>query len=91
MITNWNSCCRQLKKFNEDTDVKFGLEKCAKVTFLKNLEKSTSIELDNSMKTKESEQEEVYKYLGVNESNGIQHATMKQKMKKNATKSMGHP
>ena len=42
------------------------------------------------MKTKESKQE-VYKYLGVNESNGIQYATMKQKMKKNATKSMGHP
>ena len=70
--------------------MKFGIEKCAKATFLKNLEKSTSIELDNSMKTKESKQE-VYKYLGVNESNGIQYATMKQKMKKNATKSMGHP
>lgn len=70
--------------------MKFGLEKCAKATFLKKLEKSTSIELDNSMKTKESKQE-VYKYLGVNESSGIQYATMKQKMKKNATKSMDHP
>ena len=40
------------------------------------------IELDNSTKIKELEQEEVYKYLGVNESNGIQHVTMKEKIRK---------
>ena len=31
---------------------------------------------------KDLEQEKVYKYLGVDESSGIQHATMKQKLKK---------
>ena len=31
---------------------------------------------------KDLEQENVYKYLGVDESSGIQHATMKQKLKK---------
>ena len=31
---------------------------------------------------KDREQEEVCKYLGVHESNGIQHATMKEKNKK---------
>ena len=47
----------------------------SKATFLKGrLKKSTSIELDNSLKIKELEQEEVYKFLGVNESNQIQHA-----------------
>ena len=47
--------------------MKFGLEICSKATFLKGrLEKSTSIELDNSMKIKELEQKEVYKYIGVN-------------------------
>ena len=39
------------------------------------------IELDNCTKIKELEQEEVYKYLGVSESNGIQHVTMKEKIK----------
>ena len=65
-----------MKKFNDDIGIKIGLEKFAKATFLKGrLEKSTSIELDNSMKIKELEQEDVYKHLGVNESNGTQHAT----------------
>lgn len=51
-----------------------------KATCLKGIfEKSTSTELDNRMKIKELEQEEVYKYLGVNERSGIQHATMKEK------------
>ena len=72
-----------VKKFTDDIGMKFALEKCKTATFLKGrLEKSTSIELDNSTKTKEFEQEEVYKYLGVNESNGIQHATMKEKIRK---------
>ena len=31
---------------------------------------------------KDLEQEKVYKYLGIDESSGIQHATMKQKLKK---------
>ena len=53
-----------------------------KATFLKErLEKSTSIELDNSTKIKELEQEEVYKYLGVNVSNGIKNTTIKEKIK----------
>ena len=70
-----------IKKFSDNIGMKFGIEKCAKATFLKRrLEKS--IELDNSTKIKELEQEEVYKYLGVNESNGIQHVTMKEKIRK---------
>ena len=53
-----------------------------KATFLKEkLEKSTSIELDNSTKIKELEQEEVYKYLGVNVSNGIKNTTIKEKIR----------
>ena len=51
--------------------MKFGLEKCTEATFFKGrLKKSTSIELGNSMKIRELEQEEVYKYRGVNESTG---------------------
>ena len=63
--------------------MKFRLEKCANTTFLRGrLEKSTSIELDNSKKIKELKQEEVYKYLGVNERSGIVHVIMKKKIKK---------
>ena len=67
-----------VKKFSDDIGMKFGLEKCTKVTFLKGrLEKSTSIKFDNSTKIKELEQEEVYKYLGINESNKIQKEVIK--------------
>ena len=72
-----------VKQFSGDIGMKFGLEKCAKATFFKgSLEKSTSIKLENSTKIKELEQEELYKYLGANESNGIQHVTMKEKIRK---------
>ena len=74
-----------VKKFSDDVGMKFELEKFAKVTFIKGrFGKSRSIELDNRKKIrKELEQEEeAYKYLGVNESNGIQHATMKEKIRK---------
>ena len=73
------------KKFSDDVGMKFELEKFAKVNFIKGrFGKSRSIELDNRKKIrKELEQEEeAYKYLGVNESNGIQHATMKEKIRK---------
>ena len=56
-----------VKKFSDNIGMKFGLEKSAKVTFLKGRpKKATSIELDSSMKIKELEENEVYKYLGVN-------------------------
>ena len=80
-----------VKKFSDDTGIKFGLEKYATAIFLKGRhEKPTLIELDNSTKIKELEQENVCKYLGVNESNGIQHATMKEE-KRMLQKSTGHP
>ena len=71
-----------VKKLSDNTGMNFGVENCEKATFLKGrLEKSTSIELENSTKIRELEQEEVYKYLGGNQSNGLQHATMKEKIK----------
>ena len=59
-----------VNKFSDNIGQNFGLEKCAKTTFLKGrIENSTSIELDNSTKIKELEEEEVCKDLGVNKSN----------------------
>ena len=74
---------RIVKGFSDDTGMEFGLSKCAKATFKRGkLEKSDHVRLDEETIIKDLEQEKVYKYLGVDESSGIQHATMKQKLKK---------
>ena len=50
----------------------FGLDKCAKATFKRGeLTGTASVELDRNTVIKDLEQEQVYKYLGVDESNGI--------------------
>ena len=72
-----------VKKFNNDTGMSFGLDKCAKATFKREkLTGTTSVELDRNTVIKDLEQEEVCKYLGVDESNGVQHAAMKEKIRK---------
>ena len=63
--------------------MEFGFSKCTKATFKRDkLEKSDHVQLDEETMIKDLEQEKVYKYLGVDESSSIQHATMKQKLKK---------
>ena len=72
---------RIVKGFSDDIDMEFGLSKCAKATFKRSkLKKSDHVRLDEETMIKDLEQEKVYKYL--DESSGIQHATMKQKLKK---------
>ena len=74
---------RIVKAFSNDIGMEFGLRKCAKAAFKRaKLEKSDHIRLDEETMIKDLEQEKVYKYLDVDESSGIQHATMKQKLKK---------
>ena len=71
-----------MKKFIDGIVMSFGLDKCAKAAFKRGkLTETTSVELDRNTLIKDLEQEEMYKYLGV-ESNGIQHAAMKEKNKK---------
>ena len=63
--------------------MEFGLEKCAKVIFKRGCLTSTSNNhIDSSVNIKELEQERTYKYLGVNEGDGIQHAATKEKIRK---------
>ena len=63
--------------------MEFGLSKCAEATFKRGKwEKSDHVQLDEETMIKGLEQEKVYKFLGLDESSGIQHATMKQKLKK---------
>ena len=73
---------RIVKGFSDDIGMEFGLSKCVKASFKKGkLEKPDHVQLDEETLIKDLEQEKVYKYLGVDESSGIQHATMKQKLK----------
>ena len=58
----------------------FGLDKCAKATFTRGKLKSTSsIVIDIDTRIKELDQEETYKYLGIEEGDRIQHREIKKK------------
>ena len=72
-----------VKGFRDNIGIEFGLSKCAKATFKRGrLEKSDHVRLDEETMIKNLKQEKVYKYLDADESSGIQHSTMKQKLKK---------
>ena len=72
-----------VKIFSDDIGIAFRLDKCAKVLFKRGkLTRSASLELDIATIIKDLNQEEFYKYLGVNESDGIQHSQMKEKIRK---------
>ena len=72
-----------MKEFSDDIGMEFGLSKCTKATFeWGKLEKSDHDWLDEETMIKDLEQVRIYKCLGIEESNGIWHATRKQKLKK---------
>ena len=72
-----------VKQFNDDIGMTFGLEKCAKASFKRGKLVSTgNIEISDDTAIQELNQEEVYKYLGVDKSDGIQHSKMKEKIRK---------
>ena len=74
---------RTVKTFSDDIGMTFGLDKYAKATFIRGKLKSTSsIVLDIDTKIKELDQEETYKYLGIEECDGIQHGKKKEKIRK---------
>ena len=65
-----------VKTFSDDIKMEFGLDKCAKATFKRGkLTETFDLQLDTEL-----EQENTYKYLGVDEV--IQHAKMKEKVRK---------
>ena len=71
---------KTVKKFSDDIGITFGLDKCAKATFIKGkLKYTSSIVLDADTKIMELGQEETYKYVGKEEGDGIQHGKMKEK------------
>lgn len=72
-----------VKKFSDDINMKFGLSKCAKATLKGGkLVKKENIVIDVDTAIKDLDQDNTYKYLGVDESEGIQHSKMKEKIRK---------
>ena len=72
-----------VKTFSDDIKMEFGLDKCAKATFKRGrLTKTTDLHLDVNTVIEELDQESTYKYLGVNEGDGLQHSAMKEKIRK---------
>ena len=70
-----------VKQFSDDISMEFGIEKCAKASFKKGKLTSTgNIVIDVDTEIQELDQEGVYKYLSVDESDGIQHSKMKEKI-----------
>ena len=72
-----------VKKFSDDIRMEFGLEKSAKATFKRGkLTETSDLQLDTDTCIRELDQEGVYNYLGINEGDGIPHAAMKVKVRK---------
>ena len=72
-----------VKKFSDDIGMDFGLDKCAKATFIRGRLTSTNeIKLNEDTSIRELDQEVIYKYLGIEEGDGIQHAKMNEKIRK---------
>ena len=63
--------------------MELGLEKSAKATFKRGkLTETSDLQLDTDTCIRELDQEGVYNYLGINEGDGILHAAMKVKVRK---------
>ena len=62
--------------------MEFGLEKCVKITFKRGkLTHSQNLVIDINRELQGLEQGKTYKYLGIEESEGIQHQQMKERLK----------
>jgi hypothetical protein len=69
--------------FSDDIHMESGLDKCAKIVFKKGkLGYSQNLVVDINREIQELEQGKTYKYLGTEESDGIQHQQMKERLKK---------
>ena len=78
-----NDALTLVKTFSDDIKMEFGLEKCSKITIKHGKSiSSQNIKLDDDTIIKNLEPNETYKYLGVEENDGIQHSLMKKKLKK---------
>jgi len=71
-----------VKNFSDDIHKKFGLEKCNKIAFKRGKQvHSQNLVININREIQELGQGKTYKYLGVKESEGIQHQQMKGRLK----------
>ena len=71
------------KGFSSDIGMEFGLDKCAKASFLRGtLKKTANMNPDVDTIIRELEPGETHMYLGVHGCNGISHSAMKEKIRK---------
>jgi len=71
-----------VKTFSDDIHMEFELKKCAKITFKRGkLTHLQNLVMDTNRETQELEQGKTYKYLGIEESEGIQHQKMIERLK----------
>ena len=71
-----------VKTFSDDIHMQFGLEKCAKIAFKTGkLVHLQNLVIDINGEIQELEQGKTYKYLRIEESEGIQHQQMKERLK----------
>jgi len=72
-----------VKTFSDDIHIEFGLEKCAKIAFkIGRLVHSQNLVIDINREIQELEQGKTYKYLGIEEIEGMRHQQMKERLKK---------
>ena len=70
-----------VKDFSDDIGMEFGIGKCAKASFKRSkFCKASNINLETNTKIRNLEHDEVYKYLGINEGDGIKHTAMKEEI-----------
>jgi hypothetical protein len=73
---------QMVKTFSDDIHLQFGLDKCAKTAFKRGkLAHSQNLVIDINREIQELHHEKTYKYLGIEESEGIQHQQMKERLK----------
>ena len=71
-----------VKTFSDDINMELRLEKCAKIMFKRSkLTHSQNVMIEPNREIQELEQGKTYKYLGIEESEGIQHQQMKERLK----------
>ena len=77
-----NGLISTVKKVSDDIQMEFGLDKCAKATFKRGKKVSAEgILLNDHQLIQDLDQAETYKYLGMEEEEGVQHHQMKVKIK----------
>jgi hypothetical protein len=71
-----------VKIFSDDIHMEYGLEKCAKIAFKRDkLVHSQNLVADINREMQELEHRNTYRYLGIEESEGIQHQQKKERLK----------